>query len=37
MDITCYLFLEVADGILISISKEVEDFMLYVIFLQVVH
>lgn len=37
MDITRYLFLEVANGVLISISEEVEDFMLYVIFLQVIH
>ncbi len=36
-DITSYLFLEVANGVLIGISEEVEDFMLYVIFLQVVH
>lgn len=35
--ITRYLFLEVANGVLISVSEEVEDFMLYVIFLQVVH
>lgn len=33
MDMTRYLFLEVANGILISIGEEVEDFMLYVIFL----
>lgn len=37
MDITCYLFLEVTNGVLISISEEVEDFMFYVIFLQVIH
>ncbi len=37
MDITRYLFLEVADGVLVSVREEVEDFMLYVIFLQVVH
>lgn len=36
-DTTRYLFLEVANGVLISVSEEVEDFMLYVIFLQVVH
>ncbi len=36
-DRTPYLFLEVANGVLISIREEVEDFMLYVIFLQVVH
>ena len=37
MNSACHLFLEVADGVLISISEEVEDFMLDVILLQVVH
>lgn len=36
-NISCYLFFEVAYGVLICISEEVEDFMLDVVFLQVVH
>lgn len=37
MDMGRHLFLEVADGVLISVGEEVEDFMFYVILLQVVH
>lgn len=37
MDKARYLFLEVADGVLVRIGEEVEDFVLYVILLQVVH
>lgn len=37
MDMRHHLFLEVSDGVLISVGEEVEDFMLYVILLQVVH
>lgn len=37
MDTVRYLFLEVANGVLVSIGEEVEDFVLYVVFLQVVH
>lgn len=32
-----YLLLKVADGILISISEEIEDVVFYVVLLQMVH
>lgn len=31
------LFFEVADGVLVSVGEEIEDFVLYVILFQVVH